>query len=385
MLDCGEECVTLPLYYGHGEVKRVRMMGTSSLGLPAIPGGRRQVAASQTVQFSGQLGNTTYTGPVTLHFAGAQRKLMSYNTENFYRKKDGGLVKTALEVRALAEVILKEKPDVIALQEVGDKELLEWFNRTYLKNQYPNIVSVPVGGGSGIQVAMMARANMHVVDVRSHWREFSQAAPYQGKRDFLETTFRTDTGYQFTVFNAHCKSMKGGEEKTAPIRMSEARAGARILNRKFTRGKPHLILTGDFNSLHHTQWGKNVLDLFALKKERNADVHLTEVMLKDGKTDPTHSGVDRNGTRRHADSKLDYTFVSKAVLDNVVKAYVAGRFDQTPWRLASDHLPLVTVFEEPDAVPGRRRPGLGVAAQAQAATDSPSGGLPPGGRLDRIA
>jgi hypothetical protein len=31
----------------------------------------------------------------------------------------------------------------------------------------------------------------------------------------------------------------------------------------------------------------------------------------------------------------------------VVGAYVAGDFDQEPWSIASDHVPYITVFEEP--------------------------------------
>jgi hypothetical protein len=67
-----------------------------------------------------------------------------------------------------------------------------------------------------------------------------------------------------------------------------------------------------------------------------------EVMMKDGKTDPTH-----NGHGHYPNSKLDYIFVSSPMAGQVKDAYVAGKFDQSPWDIASDHVPYVTVFEEP--------------------------------------
>ena len=70
-----------------------------------------------------------------------------------------------------------------------------------------------------------------------------------------------------------------------------------------------------------------------------------EVMLKDGKNEPTHGG---GGPFKP--SKLDYTFVSPNMLQHVKKAYVAGDFSQYPWSQASDHRPMVTVVEEPDDI-----------------------------------
>lgn len=333
------------------------MIGSIRSHGPEEPACRpRKTAQSKEIRFSGQFGTQTLDNAAfRLYFAGEKRKLMSYNAEQFYYsgKGQGRLVKPLESVKALAEVILKEDPDVIAMQEVGGRSALSWFNRKYLNNQYPNIVSLPVPDNAGdMRVAMMSKANIKVVDAKSHWKEVTKGTNPNGKRDFLEATFETDTGYRFTVYNAHCKSMNGGEQKTAPIRQHEAQVAAKIMSRQFQQDpQAAVFLTGDLNTRHDTPFGQPVLDTFSMSKDADPDNDLTEVMLKDGKPEPTHYGaVDEHGQKYHPDTKLDYTFVSKSVLKNLVRAYVPGQFGVKPWSVASDHRPLVTEFEEPDQV-----------------------------------
>lgn len=285
-------------------------------------------------------------------------KLMSYNTENFVKTSRGKLIKPLESIQALSESILLENPDVIALQEVGDKNLLQEFNRKYLNNQYPNIICMPSNSPSDIRVAMMSKANMHVVNSKSHMKEMSQGAGYNNRRDFLETTFETASGFRFTVYNAHYKSMRGGEDKTTPVRMHEVRNAAKILKAHFAKDpKAPIFVTGDFNTLHNTPFGKPVLEHLTHLGDLTKKPMLTEVMMKDGKEDPTH-----NGKGFYPNSKLDYILTSNALLPQIRKAYVAGNFTQGPWQLASDHLPYVTEFEEL-TVPDK------LAKKARAASD----------------
>lgn len=323
-----------------------------------------------TVQFSGDFYGQRVSMPVSLYFSGALRKLMSYNAENFYRGSKGVTIKDPQSVQALADVILQEDPDVIALQEVGDRALLQEFNRDYLKGKYPNIVSFPYGLPGGIRVAMMAKRQIKVVDAKSHWAEQCGGLPDCGKRDFLEATFETDTGYRFTVYDAHCKSMVGSatrrlrgriprptpdefrqaavldEQETMPVRMKEVETAARIVKRQLKDNpKAHVFVAGDFNALHTSPYGKPVIETLRSLNDQDPGNDFSEVMLKDGRSDPTHQGKGI-----YPDQKLDYTFVSPALLPRVRQAYVAGALGQDPWRQASDHLPLVTVFEEPDRI-----------------------------------
>jgi len=300
--------------------------------------------------------------PTHLKLVQPRHKLMSYNAENFVTTSKGKSVKSAASIQALSEAIRKEDPEVIALQEVGDKKLLEDFNKNYLRNQYPNIICMASSDPSRIRVAMMSKANMKVLDTKSHLKEMNEGAKYFNKRDFLETTFKTDTGFKFTVYNAHCKSMRGGEALTAPIRTQEARNAAKILKAHFAKDpKAPVFVTGDFNTLHDTPLGKPVIDILThLDGSAKRKPMLTEVMMKDGKTDPTHSG---RGV--YPNTKLDYIFASRSMTPQIRKAYVAGDFTQAPWNIASDHLPYVTEFEElpPGGARAKRNNADGPTAQ----------------------
>lgn len=288
--------------------------------------------------------------PVTLLFAGEQRKIMSYNSENFFESRRG-IVKRPKSVKALAEAIRQEDPDVIAFQEVGDRELLASFNQKHLDGKYPNVVIFPLPNNDrGIRVAIMSKRDVRVVDAKSHWKEQCGNNSNCGKRDFLEATFETGTGYRFTVYNGHFKSMRGGEKKTMPTRLSEATSAARIIgDRLKVDPDANLIVVGDLNTHHESQYGKPVIDTLTLRTDKDPGNDLTEVMLKDGKGEPTHRGGGP-----HKPSKLDYMFVSPNMLKHVKRAYVSGDFQQYPWKDASDHRPMVTVVEEPDAKPAAR-------------------------------
>lgn len=284
------------------------------------------------------------------------RKLMSYNVQDFYQTPKNKQAKSKEAIAALAEVIERENPDVIALQEVGDKGLLNRFNLNQLKGRYPNIVSNPVWAKSQHQLAFLSKGNIKIVDTKSHWKDFCKLSQGAAVRDLLEATFETDTGYRFTVFNSHLKSMRGGEAKTAPVRLKEAKAAANLI-REYLDKHPdsHVFITGDLNSHFDSEDGKPVIETLERLGRPDEDPVFTEVTSKDSRRKPTNRAFG------FPDSKLDYTFTSKELTPLVRKAYVAGDFDESPWQKASDHLPLVTVFEE----------GESQAMPLPALTDSP--------------
>ncbi len=269
------------------------------------------------------------------------RKLMSYNAENFYRTSKHKSVKPRECVEALAEVIKREDPDVIAFQEVGDKGFLNQFNQKYLDRKYPNIVSNPVWGSSLQQLAILSKGNLRVVDSKNHGKDYQDLSNGAAVRNLLEATFETETGYRFTVFTAHYRSMKKGEAETAAGRLKEAKATSHII-KNWMKENPggDAFFTGDLNTKHSTVFGKPVIETLERLDDVNGEPQLVEVMLKDQKLQPT------NRSLHYPDVKLDYTFASKSLSERVRDAYVAGQFDQEPWHNASDHLPLVTVFEE---------------------------------------
>lgn len=269
------------------------------------------------------------------------RKLMSYNAENFYQSPKNAHIKSQASIQALADVINQESPDVIALQEVGDKGLLTNFNMKYLYGLYPNVISKPVWVKSQHQLAFMTKGNIRVIDTKSHWKDFCKLSHGAAVRDFLEATFETESGYRFTVFNAHLKSMRGNELKTAPVRLKEASAAAAILRERLTsEPEASVFLTGDLNTHYHSELGRPVIKTLQCLGQAEEEETLSEVFLRE------HHSVPTNRSSGYPDAKLDYTFTSPALTPLIRQAYVAGSFEDSPWKEASDHLPLVTVFEE---------------------------------------
>lgn len=291
---------------------------------------------------------------VGIHFTGAQRKIMTYNAENFYRTKSGKMLKNEQGVQALADVVLKEEPDVIALQEVGDKGLLNEFNKKYLKGAYPNVIifDIPQLNG-GIKVAILSKKDIRVVDSKSHWKAVCSEKGNQQcyHRDYLQATFETPTGYKFTVYNGHFKSMVGGEKQTMPKRMAEASGAAKILRAHLKQNpKANIIVAGDLNTIHDSQYGKPVLDRLSLADDDDPTNDFSEVMLKDKRDSPTY-----RGDGHYEPKKLDYMYLSPNMVGQLVKTYVSGKFTDAPWTKASDHHPLVSVIEEPDDVAGESK------------------------------
>lgn len=288
---------------------------------------------------------------IPLNFAGNKVKVLSYNVENFFdnsndpnsRVDDIRWAKSVKSIKALAEVIKAQNPDVMAFQEVENREVLENLNKNYLGNQYPNIVIFPTNDARGIRVAIMSKNSIKMTNPTSHRDEKLPNNEPCFKRDFIEATFETDTGFKFTLFTTHFKSMRGGEEQTTPVRLNEARRGKKIMNERIQQdANVKLLLMGDLNTLHN-QHGQKVLDALNGKDETDPKFKMTELLEKDGKVPATH-----DGGQNFPDSKLDYAYASPALL-KLAKAEVVGKMRTKPYSEASDHLPVLVTIEEPDA------------------------------------
>lgn len=311
--------------------------------------------------------------PPALLFAGARRKIMTYNVQNLNNGRKDGL-------EELASVIKQEDPDIIALQEVESRDRLARFNRDYLDSAYTHIVFPPQQPDSNHRLAFLSKENIRVVSSKSHYETQNQGK-YRGKRDFLEATFETETGYRFTLFNAHFRSPKIRlssskehnkhlRQRSDKLRLEEAGNAARIL-RAFLSQRPEdrVLVVGDFNSSPDTPTGAKVLNTLSLAEKNGDHPQLAQVLeavyAREGKIDPetptTRSGV------------LDGMYGNERMLADVKDAYVAGDLFTSPWVQASDHLPVVTEIEEPDE-----------PAEAAAAHRMPTA-LPKRPRLDRIA
>lgn len=206
--------------------------------------------------------------------------------ENFLRRKHD-VKQTALlmahedDSRQMTSLAIADcHADILCLQEVEDLHTLEEFEKDYLAPltglKYPHKVLIEGNDGRGIDVALMAREKtadgepIEVLNVKSHKkRTFGELGVHNSdlkamgydknerifRRDCLEVNLRVG-GKRMSVFVCHFKSMGTSKEGvegriyTMPVRLAEARAVRKIIEKKFgTDRAPNMrwMICGDLN------------------------------------------------------------------------------------------------------------------------------------------
>jgi endonuclease/exonuclease/phosphatase family metal-dependent hydrolase len=263
---------------------------------------------------------------------------MTYNVCSF----DKGKTNASLE--ALARIIKAEDPDIIALQEVADEGQLRAFIMMELGGQYPHVVFPPQQAASSHRLAFISKENIRVVDSKSHLNEQNAPEGYRQKRDFLEATFETETGYRLKLFNAHFNA------KHPEVRLEEATTAANLLRTILARNPAErFLVAGDLNSRPNCENGPEVIDTLSLKKDDDPANDLTETLHM---FIPPPKAVEGDDAIKTSPSGFrDHMLASPGLLPEVKNAYVVGQIRTLPWSQASDHLPVVTEIEEPDDLP----------------------------------
>lgn len=186
-------------------------------------------------------------------------RLMTFNLENFRfeRLQDG---QVSAKLRVLGEHMLRERPDIIVLQEVLDRSSLEAFNHWVLENRYrvEFIEGIP---GNTHHLAFLIKRNRKVhYEIRSHLRE-KWVDPISGKEEYLFwrdlpalmiKEQASDPSPSLVLFGVHGKAMKAreGDPKSVHLRAEQAKRMAQVVEqmwKQFGRSVP-TIITGDFNS-----------------------------------------------------------------------------------------------------------------------------------------
>jgi len=207
--------------------------------------------------------------PAPFSAAGAQQsnslRVATYNLENFFDRYDDPYVqdmdtntdtqpKSFKALDALASIIKKVNPDILALQEVENRGFLEEFNAAWLKDMHYTHQILIEGNNShaddysrGIDVALLAR--VPVLSVTSYQdREFSvRNRPRRFSRDLLHARFKPFGFPELHVFVLHAPSRNGGTQAFYR-RVAEAKEAAVILSELFAgSSNANIIVTGDFN------------------------------------------------------------------------------------------------------------------------------------------
>jgi endonuclease/exonuclease/phosphatase family metal-dependent hydrolase len=230
----------------------------------------------------------------------AEIRIATFNVENLLRRFDfvrfGQLVREpALEIlgveedpddvlrKALkvtltddsrqqtAQAIRDTQADLVCLQEIDDSRVLDDFHDLYLERsagvRYGWRRLLTGNDVRGIDVAAMCKRRIVVDSHRELTYEeldlFNDELEELGetpgsrifRRDVLEVTTRVGQR-QLVVFVCHFKSMAGGREETMPLRIAEATAVRRVVERRFDDpAEAAWLIVGDLNDYTHDENG----------------------------------------------------------------------------------------------------------------------------------
>ncbi len=268
-------------------------------------------------------------GTRRVRFAGRDLTIMSFNANHLVRLDGGQYEKKA---QAIAGMILPHDPDVIALQEVRDREIVAELNERYLKGRYPNISCFEYEDSQ--RLAVLSKADISQEDA---------AHVYAGEnadmlRGMLQVKLQAPGVEPLNLFNMHLRA--GGSQKRRIAQLYAAETGRSYIDKAFDEAPDgfHALL-GDGNVIGDAH-GRKVLDTLAGKNHPNPRRRLVEVF-------ENSKGRVYTWKRGKKQAKLDYAFVSPNLLMRVKDFGVCG--DVNP--VASDHRPIKLTVHLPDRKP----------------------------------
>ncbi len=274
----------------------------------------------------------------------------SFNVENYFLYKFGTRkAKPAASRAKVREAILKIKPDVLALQEIGRRaaldELVAGLKAKGLS--YPHIEWVQ-GPDPAIHLVVLSRFPIESRKAHSKVPYLLDRQRFEVSRGFGEVTIRVNANYKFTLLNAHLKSKRPVPRASeAEMRLSEARELRRIIEARLKANpNANLLVVGDLNDSPNrppirTLLGSKAPKLVDLRPfERNGDraPHPTNT-----KFIPRRVAWTSFFWKEDSYSRFDYLIASAGLNRELHRAgtYVHAMAD---WGLASDHRPVVAEF-----------------------------------------
>lgn len=167
-----------------------------------------------------------------------------------YRDDEGTRVKPRAELERLAASIRQLNADVLAVEEVENRDYLERFVNVLLPDMgYRHVVLFEGNDGRGIDVGLLSRIPVgEVVSHRHLAFPGADGAPQRFNRDVLSVTLEPSGAAAVEVWVVHLKSNAGGRETAEPIRLAEAKQLRRMLDAELAANPAApLLVLGDFN------------------------------------------------------------------------------------------------------------------------------------------
>ncbi len=256
----------------------------------------------------------------------APLRVVTWNVENLFDRfdnpwTDDQRTKPAYASDArlgrLAGILKLLGADLVCVQEVENRWLLEEFNRDYLGALGYEVVLVEGNDRRGIDVALLSRLPVGAVTSYRHLRfEDAEGQPQRFRRDLL----RVEIGGALNadVYVVHLKSQHGGDAADV-ARQAEATEAARILADELARDPGYrALIAGDFNDVPESPTIQALLDA--------------------GLVDPCAGSEDVTYNREPYRTRIDFLLLTPALAAGLVSAEI--REDEAV-KLASDHNPVL--------------------------------------------
>ena len=275
----------------------------------------------------------------------------SYNLENFVGENTQGRpVKSVVAKAKIVESILAVKPDVLAVQEIGQRVHVKELQNMLKTNglDLPNVEFVD-GPDPVINLAVLSRFPLRGT-THSKVQFLLGKRRLLVSRGFSEVQVRVAPGYSFTLLNVHLKSKRPvSHADEAALRFAEAEALREIVEKRLTSSPNlNLIVVGDLNDAPDTRPIKTIVG-----RGKRKLVDLRPFERNGDKAPSANRHLPRRVTwtsyyeREDSYSRFDYLLASPGMARELVRegTYVLAIPD---WGVGSDHRPVVATFTDRD-------------------------------------
>ena len=280
-------------------------------------------------------------------------RVATYNLEGYLdQPTETRTAKLPAAKAKVRESILALKPDVLAVQEVGDTNALLELRDTLKADglDLPHWEHVS-GFDTNIHVAILSRFPITARHPHTDDSFLLSGRRFRVSRGFGEIDIQVSTNYSFTLIAAHLKSKRAvAQADEAELRLEEAK----LLREKVdavlaTNPNANLVVLGDFNDTKDSASTKAVI---GRGKHKLVDTRPAE-RNGDNAPSPNPAWEPRNVTWTHyygkedTYSRIDFLLISPGLAREWVasETYV---LTLPNWGVGSDHRPLVATFEAED-------------------------------------
>jgi endonuclease/exonuclease/phosphatase family metal-dependent hydrolase len=282
-------------------------------------------------------------------FAGTFR-IAAYNVENYLDQptESRPSVKSAGAKAKIRETILAMKPDVLALEEMGDTNALLEL-RAALKNDgldFPWWEHI-TGADTNIHVAVLSRFPIIARHPHTNDNFLLDGRRFRVSRGFAEVEIRAAPGFTFTLIAAHLKSRRPSPDADeSEQRFQEAKILRAIVD-KHLQASPdeNLVVLGDFNDVKSSGSTREIIGRgrFRLTDTRPAERNGDNAPNPVPRFDPRNICWTHYYGLDDTYSRIDYILLSPAM----TRAWLrSGTYIPTipNWGIGSDHRPILAAF-----------------------------------------